>query len=94
MGGGAARGALVDGDAVRVRELSLSYDDASLARSLGASRLRMTIAVKNVGFVWSRSNLWAPETFSAAPLGVRHEQLAGLQAPIPREVVLRASLTY
>ncbi|HEX2780981.1 MAG TPA: TonB-dependent receptor plug domain-containing protein [Gemmatimonadaceae bacterium] len=88
-----SRGYLRPGDAVRVRELSLSSEQPATARILGAAALRVTVAIKNAGFIWSRSGVWDPETFAPGPVELSNIQ-DGLQAPIPREVVLRASLSY
>ena len=88
-----ARGFLVPGDAIRAREISLSYEEPALARAIGATTMRMTFAVKNAGFIWSRAKVWDPETAAAGTIDVSNVS-AGVQAPIPREVVFRASLTY
>ena len=87
------RSYLRPGDAVRVRELSLSLDQPVAARALGAAALRVTAAVKNAGFLWSRSNVWDPETFAAGTVELSRLH-AGVQSPIPREFVLKATLSY
>lgn len=92
-GGYPSRSFLVPGDAIRIRELSLSVEQQMTARALGANSFRLTLAVRNAGFLWSRSKVWDPETFQAGRVDVQ-EYWGGLQAPIPREVVFRASLSY
>ena len=86
---------LLPGDAIRVRELSLSYDDRSLSRLMRARGMRVTLAVRNAGFLWSRAGrgVWDPETFAAGTVDLSDIR-AGVQSPIPREVVFRASLSY
>lgn len=84
---------LLPADAIRVRELSLSFDERTVAHSVGASNLRLTLAIRNAGFLWSRSKVWDPETFAAGRADLQRYE-GGLQSPVPRDVVLRASLSY